>query len=907
MLLVLLPILSLACSLHAAKNQPHLHIAGFERFENSKIMDSTGAGRFLAGELNCLSCHHAGTETVSSIWTKQAPVLDNVASRVNLDYIRNFIANPQQVKPGTTMPALFQSDSPSERMAKVEALTQFLSRTGRIVHTLPPNAAILRGEKLFHSVGCIACHGAQDGKSPKPVDAIPLDSIDKKYSVFSLSKFLGNPHAVRPSGRMPSLNLNPKEARDISCYLLRNIQVPPNLNYTYYEGSWHRLPDFAKLKPVDHGQATGFQLDQARRNSQFGLRFTGFVHISKAGRYTFHIGCDDGGRIKIDGKAVVDNDGEHAVTFKSGNVELKTGPHEIVVEYFQQGGGVELVVQIEGQGIPKQDASGLITASREPPQKKKFRFDPSLAKKGKQLFASMGCASCHQLKILGKRIDSTLQAPAWNKLNSTQGCVSGKTSAKIPTFALSSEQRSVLQAFLVRKSSVDHRDLAEQKIERTMLTYNCYACHRRNKIGGVQQMQNARFLTTINEMGDEGRVPPPLDGVGDKLQDDWIKHVLENGVKDRPYMLTRMPKFGKGVAKLIVPAFVELDRKHAEHIPTIRGTKVSRLKSAGRKLTGANAFACIKCHTFGKYKATGIQSIDLVKMTSRVREDWFYRYMMNPNRYRPGTRMPTSFPGGISTLPNVLDGKPESQLVALWTYLKDGPKARVPMGLVQGAIQLTPKDEPIVYRNFIQGLSARGIAVGYPEHLNLAFDVERFSLSLIWHGAFIDASRHWVGRGQGFQEPLGDHLVNMAWGVPFAVLKHSSTVWPSTSAKKYGYDFSGYSLDQKRRPHFRYRFRDIQIDDFPLPVPGEEDPSLLRTLIVTGEKSTENIWYRAAVGKTIQKGKDGWYTLDENIQVRVNSSVHGEGIVRKSGSRQELVFPVKFRNGKAVIKQEYVW
>ena len=45
-------------------------------------------------------------------------------------------------------------------------------------------------------------------------------------------------------------------------------------------------------------------------------------------------------------------------------------------------------------------------------------------------------------------------------------------------------------------------------------------------------------------MGDEGRVPPPLDGVGAKLNPDYFKQILDKGAHDRPYMHTRMPGFG---------------------------------------------------------------------------------------------------------------------------------------------------------------------------------------------------------------------------------------------------------------------------------------------------------------------------------------------------------------------------
>ncbi len=77
---------------------------------------------------------------------------------------------------------------------------------------------------------------------------------------------------------------------------------------------------------------------------------------------------------------------------------------------------------------------------------------------------------------------------------------------------------------------------------------------------------------------------------------------------------------------------------------------------------------------------------------------------------------------------------------------------------------LTPDKQPIIYRNFIEGLSPRGIAVGYPEHVNLAWDADRLNLTLLWKNDFIDAGKHWVGRGPGFQGPLGDFVIKLEPG-----------------------------------------------------------------------------------------------------------------------------------------------
>ena len=89
-------------------------------------------------------------------------------------------------------------------------------------------------------------------------------------------------------------------------------------------------------------------------------------------------------------------------------------------------------------------------------------------------------------------------------------------------------------------------------------------------------------------------------------------------------------------------------------------------------------------------------------------------------------------------------------------------------------MELKAVDVPKVYRNFIKGAGARAIGVGYPEQVNIAFDAELCRLALVWQENFIDASRHWTGRGQGFEAPLGENILALP----------DSIVFSTTSGKK---------------------------------------------------------------------------------------------------------------------------
>ncbi|MEL7311438.1 MAG: galactose oxidase-like domain-containing protein, partial [Pseudomonadota bacterium] len=133
-------------------------------------------------------------------------------------------------------------------------------------------------------------------------------------------------------------------------------------NYEYYEGSWSVLPDFDLLTAVETGTTADFDIDLRNRDSQYAFRFTGTITAAEAADYTFFTSSDDGSQLFIDGTLVVDNDGLHGVVQQNGTISLTAGDHDIVVTFFQQGGGQSLSVAWAGNGQGQQPipADGVI-------------------------------------------------------------------------------------------------------------------------------------------------------------------------------------------------------------------------------------------------------------------------------------------------------------------------------------------------------------------------------------------------------------------------------------------------------------------------------------------------------------------------------------------------------------------
>ncbi len=133
--------------------------------------------------------------------------------------------------------------------------------------------------------------------------------------------------------------------------------VDPKVNgvdYSYYEGEWTMLPDFDALKPLRSGRVYDFGLaDVKARAEHFAVRFTSMIDISVDDSYTFFVKSDDGSRLLIDGKVVVNNDGLHGEREATGVVLLKAGRHPVTLLYFGATGSQMLEVSVQGAGTEK--------------------------------------------------------------------------------------------------------------------------------------------------------------------------------------------------------------------------------------------------------------------------------------------------------------------------------------------------------------------------------------------------------------------------------------------------------------------------------------------------------------------------------------------------------------------------
>jgi mono/diheme cytochrome c family protein len=203
------------------------------------------AGSVLVAEFRCSACHDGVPR--SAVKEKAAPDLSRVGTRVSADFLRRYLAAPAVAHPGTTMPDLLAGKTEVERKSIAEALTHFLIAQSQGPKRTDSLEAVDRrqGQALYHSVGCVACHGAKESPPESPLapprndlepdddedpaiaarrkvkpSHVSLGHIATKYSVTSLAEFLFQPLSVRPSGRMPDMKLTLAESHAIAAYLV---------------------------------------------------------------------------------------------------------------------------------------------------------------------------------------------------------------------------------------------------------------------------------------------------------------------------------------------------------------------------------------------------------------------------------------------------------------------------------------------------------------------------------------------------------------------------------------------------------------------------------------------------------------------------------------------------------------
>ncbi len=868
----------------------------------------SSAGEALASQFSCAACHKEPDPLLSRIPLFPAPNLESVGGRLAPEYLRSFLASPHDIKPGTKMPDVLHGFSGTDRADVVEDLIHFLqSKNGPFVaEPVTVRSSFLdHGRRLYETVGCVACHEVDSS-----------ERLSKATALDPLTAFLVDPLLVRPSGQMPSMRLTEDEARSVAFYLLRHqaddLDLAPDclrrpgLEVEYFEGEFDgKDGTFAGKEPIALDISFGFTIDLPRKDDGFGFRFRGEIEVPTDGEYTFYTTSDDGSWLYIYDQLVVDNGGSHGPIEKSGWIELSAGRHPITVTMFEGEGGEALFVEYEGPTFDRGPIPMEVLSHRPvtmiPPDVSGFELDPVRIAKGAVWFESLGCQGCHD----PGRSPVVETRPFLELLSEDSGCLSENPPDGVPRFDFQEGEKEQLQALVKAREELSHPRSASEEIDFVLSRLDCLSCHERDSAGGPVESLRPMF-TGIADLGDEGRIPPTLSGVGHRLKKDWIRRVLTEKGAARPYMNTRMPEFGVENVAALSELFDMVDSLPGDDEEPEYSAELAEI---GRMLVGRRGMICINCHYYGGHGQRTAHALDLAETHSRVKPVWHADLLKNPQETSPGTRMPPYWIPGRVDFPDVLAGDTDRQVEAIRVFLSLEGKGPPPHGLEYDKMKydLVPKEEPIVFGAFMKGLSARVMAVGHPEEVHFAFDAHNIRLARMWRGGFINSEGTWHDRAGKLESPDSADVLTLPPGSPLARLSDPSDPWPELFGREAGFRMRGVKRDELRRPIFLYRYGDLMIEESLTPDEVGERVGLVRRIKLSTESEITDLSFRMIVAGEIKEEANFWFATDEGCRVRLRE---GRATIRSQGETQELVMPVRIsrEDPKTLeIEVQYQW
>ncbi|HAM73979.1 MAG TPA: hypothetical protein DCM86_20330 [Verrucomicrobiales bacterium] len=295
--------------------------------------------------------------------------------------------------------------------------------------------------------------------------------------------------------------------------------------------------------------------------------------------------------------------------------------------------------------------------------------EAALLEKGKGLVQSSGCLNCHPHSL-----ENRSRAPQFDTFKPeswTRGCLATGSEAGggAPDFTLAPGVVAGLRAVGATDRTSLQRHVPSEFASRESRLLRCTACH--GQFDGF----------------------PAFDVLGGKLRPEWAAAFIggqvdykprgERHPKGEPWLSARMPAFGP-YAALLAPGMAESSGFAPSSPPPAAARPPDEaLAAVGRKLLGkVGGFSCVSCHGVNAMPALEVfesEGINLALTGSRIRREYFQRWMRLPLAVDPSTKMPAYFDEeGHSPLTEVFEGDALRQLEAIWEFLKLGEKMTPP-------------------------------------------------------------------------------------------------------------------------------------------------------------------------------------------------------------------------------------
>ena len=538
------------------------------------------------------------------------------------------------------------------------------------VQSLKDAALLAQGQRLFEQIGCTGCHLVK-GYENIPKIGPSLRRISAKVDSSWMVGWIENPHRFRPRTRMPNFAFKEDEAVAIASYL------------------WSVSKQEGEKWLQDHPLPSGFKEGDKSLIAQ-GKELT--ENIGCKGCHGFAEG--EFSTVLGQAKDLVPN---------LQNIATKVGP-QWIYHWIKNPRGYYAETRMPSLRLSDQEALAItaylstLGSKPEPIAKIDGRLqDPKNIARGESLVRKYGCFGCHDIPGMEKEsrigvelttfgaktleelffgnhtdIKETWDDWTYNKLKTPRTYATERVEQIMPQFDLADEDIKALRVVLAgfRDRRIPTRYLADHGARtvqvadgrRLMHQYNCIGCHEIEGRGGFIRKYYQESPTFA---------PPILNGEGEKVQSPWLFSFLKAPVPIRPWLKLRMPTFGFSDQDdhMLVAFFNGLSKVDSPYAHFEDAKVPQENLEAARKLVSKDYFNCFSCHQQGEKKPEGPEegwAPDLTLARQRLSPQWIVKWLRDPQKVQPGTKMPSFYPGGPD---DVLGGKEDLQIEALRDYI----------------------------------------------------------------------------------------------------------------------------------------------------------------------------------------------------------------------------------------------
>jgi len=564
---------------------------------------------------------------------------------------------------------------PPERLRRADSPALHLGLARRVARDLVADAM------------CVRCHavasGPSDGMPELQATGPDLDGIGSRLRPRWIEQWLLDPKALRPQARMPRvLSTDAAEARqqaaDLAAYLAGGLgddsaRDPATATSAAEVADGRRL--YTEIGcAACHGDATSTpQLDAAPR--------------LVAGTET--PGGSEGGDpvVRLEDKwkppALAD------YLLEPGRFDSWSGMPRTALQPAEAASlaAYLLAPAPEGGAAPADTALTKATSNPAPTDPLPATAPGSIqadAERGKRLADELRCRSCHSLPGADPPPPATpVDGLAGRTSTWTTG---GDTTSNHPRYALEPAQVVAIERFQAEGVASLSRTVPIEYAERRIRSDGCLLCHSRDGVAAVWSPPSEQRRRTTTEATDQNlftsstedetgpdRLPPDLTWAGEKLRSDWLTDFLSGRTADRPrpHLRVRMPAFAAH-ADLLAAGL-----HHQHGLPASPADVLAidpELAAIGRDLVRGDRLGCHSCHALGDDPALGGEgseetiNFDLVRR--RLRRGYFDRFLRDPQRILPGSKMPQFVDeDGYTALYDIFDGEAKRQFEAIWHFL----------------------------------------------------------------------------------------------------------------------------------------------------------------------------------------------------------------------------------------------